>query len=80
MHTAPSIRLVALSRKNALFAGSYDFAKNWAAVASLVEIRKLNPVDPQHYLDETLCRLVDGWCRSRIDELMSWLQPDEHTA
>jgi hypothetical protein len=67
-----SMRPVALSRKNSLFAGSDDGAENWAIVASLVETCKLNAVDPQRYLAETLTRLVNGWRQSRIDELMPW--------
>jgi transposase len=67
-----SMRPVALSRKNALFAGSDDGAENWAIVASLVETCKLNAIDPQRYLAETLTRLVNGWRQSRIDELMPW--------
>ena len=55
-----SMRPVALSRKNALFAGSDDGAENWAIVASLVETCKLNAVDPQRYLADTLTRLVNG--------------------
>jgi hypothetical protein len=57
-------------RKNCRFAGSDDGAQNWAVVASLVETCKLNAVDPQRYLAETLTRLVNGWKNSRIDELM----------
>ncbi len=63
---------MALSRKNALFAGSDEGAENWAAVASLVETCKLNAVDPQRYLSELLTRLVEGWPQARIDELMPW--------
>ena len=64
-----SMRPVALSRKNALFAGSDDGAENWAAMASLVETCKLNAVDPQRYLADTLSRLVNGWRQSRIESL-----------
>ena len=67
-----SMRPVALSRKNALFAGSDDGAENWAAVASLVETCKLNAVDPQRYFTELLTHLVNGWRQSRIDDLMPW--------
>ena len=67
-----SMRPVALSRKNALFAGSDEGGANWAAVASLVETCKLNAVDPQSYLAELLRRLVNGWPQARIDELMPW--------
>jgi transposase len=65
-------RPVALSRKNALFAGSDEGAENWAAVASLIETCKLNAVDPQRYLADLLTRLVEGWPHARIDELMPW--------
>lgn len=75
-----SMRPVALSRKNALFAGSDDGAVNWAAVASLVETCKLNAVDPQRYLADTLTRLVNGWRQARIDELMPWARATEQAA
>jgi len=67
-----SMRPVALSRKNALFAGSDEGGEHWAAVASLVETCKLNAVDPQRYFTELLDRLVNGWPQARIDELMPW--------
>jgi transposase len=67
-----SMRPVALSRKNALFAGSDEGGANWAAIASLVETCKLNAVDPQRYLADLLARLVNGWRQSHIDELMPW--------
>jgi transposase len=64
--------LVRLSRKNALFAGSAEGGKHWAAIASLIKICKLNGVDPQIYLADLLTHLVDGWPQSRIGELMPW--------
>jgi len=67
-----AIRPVALSRKNALFAGSDEGGENWAAMASLVETCKLNRVNPQTYLTDLLTRLVNGWPQTRIDELMPW--------
>ena len=67
-----AMRPVALSRKNALFAGSDEGGASWAAVASLVETCKLNGVEPQRYLADTLTRLVNGWPQARIDELMPW--------
>lgn len=70
-----SIRPIALSRKNALFAGSDEGGEHWAAVASLIETCKLNGVDPQTYLADLLTRLVNGWPQSRIDELMPWHWP-----
>lgn len=67
-----SMRPIALSRKNSLFAGSNEGAENWAAMASLIETCKLNGVDPQRYFTELLTRLVNGWPQARIDELMPW--------
>ena len=67
-----AMRPVALSRKNALFAGSNEGAASWAAVASLVETCKLNDVEPHGYLTDLLTRLVQGWPNARLDELMPW--------
>jgi len=67
-----SIRPIALSRKNALFAGSDEGGANWATIASLIETAKLNSVNPHAWLTDTLTKLVNGWPQSRIDELMPW--------
>ena len=56
-----SMRPVALSRKNSLFAGSDEGAENWACLASLIETCKLNGVNPQAYFTDLLTRLVNGW-------------------
>lgn len=37
---------IALNRKNTLFAGHEAGIENWAMIASLIEICKLNKVDP----------------------------------
>jgi len=44
-------RMIALNRKNALFAGSDGGAEHWATIASLIETCKLNDVDPLGYVD-----------------------------
>jgi hypothetical protein len=41
--------VIALNRKNALFAGSDHGAENWAMLASLIETCKLHRVNPQAY-------------------------------
>jgi IS66 C-terminal element len=69
---AVSLLLAILSRKNSLFAGSDEGGETWASLASLVETCKLNSADPHAYLTELLTRLVNGWPRARIDELMPW--------
>jgi transposase len=63
---------MALTRKNALFAGSDGGAESWAVIASLIETCKLNDIDPYAYLANTLTRIVDGHPASAIDELLPW--------
>ena len=53
-----SMRPIALSRKNALFAGSDEGAENWAMLASLIETCKLHSVNPQAYLTDVLTKIV----------------------
>jgi transposase len=66
------IRPIALTRKNALFAGHEVGAQNWAMLASLVATCKMSHVDPVDYLATTLRAILDGHPRSRIDDLMPW--------
>lgn len=70
-----TIRPIALSRKNALFAGHDAGAENWATIASIIETCKLNAVDPQAYITSTLTAIVNGHKQSRIDELLPWNYP-----
>ena len=67
-----SIRGLALTRKNALFAGHDQGGANWAMIASLLETCKLNAVDPLAWTTDTLTKLVNRWPASRIEELMPW--------
>jgi transposase len=67
-----AIRPVALTRKNALFAGHEVGAENWALLASIVATCKLNDVNPASYLTHTLQAILDGHPRARIEELMPW--------
>jgi transposase len=66
---------IALTRKNALFAGSDGGAESWAVIASLIETCKLNDVDPNAYLTNTLSKIVHGHLASEIDELLPWAYP-----
>jgi hypothetical protein len=50
-----------------LFAGHDLGAENWACIASLIETRKLNGVDPQTYFTDVLTKLVNLWPASRIN-------------
>jgi transposase len=67
-----SIRPLALTRKNSLFAGSDGGAEHWAILASLIETAKLNEVDPQAYIVGVITRIVAGHPQSQIDQLMPW--------
>lgn len=67
-----AIRPVALTRKNALFAGHEVGAENWALLASIVATCKLNDVNPTAYIADTLSTILDGHPQSRIDDLMPW--------
>ena len=73
------MRPIALNRKNALFAGHDAGAANWACIASLIETAKLNRVDPQAWLADTLEKLVNLWPAARIDELLPWAYPCSKT-
>jgi hypothetical protein len=55
-----SVRPLALTRKNALFAGSDVGAEHWAAIASLIETCKLIGVEPYAYLADVIARIVDS--------------------
>ena len=67
-----AIRPLALTRKNALFAGSDSGADHWATIASLIETCKLTGVDPQAYLADVVTRIVNGHPQNRLDELLPW--------
>jgi transposase len=45
-----AMRPIALTRKNALFAGSDDGAESWAMLASLIQTCKLHGLNPEGYL------------------------------
>jgi transposase len=67
--------MIALTRKNALFAGSDGGAEHWAVIASLIETCKLIAVEPHRYLTDVITRIVDGHPNSRLDELLPWAYP-----
>src|ERR1043166_9154406 len=67
-----SIRPLALNRKNALFAGSDEGGDNWAVIATLIEVCKLNGVNPHAWLTATLSKLAAGHSANQLSELMPW--------
>ena len=70
-----TIRPLALTRKNALFAGSDGGAEHWAVIASLIETCKLIGVEPYRYLADVITRIVNGHRNSGLDELLPWAYP-----
>ena len=66
-----SMRPIALGRKNYLFMGSERGGKSAAIAYTLIETAKLNGVDPQAWLTDTLGRIADHKI-SKLDELMPW--------
>ena len=64
-----TLRMVAVGRKNYLFAGSEAGAKRAANIYSLVASCKLNEIDPFAYFRDILTR-VSTHPAERIDELL----------
>jgi len=54
-----AVRPVALGRKNWLFAGSHDSARQSALIYSLVGTAKMNTIEPWAYLNDVLTRIND---------------------
>jgi hypothetical protein len=69
-----ALRVVALGRKNYLFAGSNAGGQRAAAIYSLLGSAKLNGIDPEIYLHHVLSRIADHPI-NRIAELLPWNAP-----
>ena len=65
------MRIVALGRKNFLFAGSNAGGERAAAIYSLLGTAKLNGLDPELYLHHVLTRIAEHPI-SAIDQLLPW--------
>ncbi|PVH27210.1 IS66 family transposase [Pararhodobacter oceanensis] len=66
------IRPIALTRKNALFAGHDEGGRAWGRIASLIATAKINGVEPFAYLKATLEAIAAGHPTRRIDDLLPW--------
>ena len=64
-----AIRPIAIGRKNYLFAGNHNAAQNAAIIYSLLGTAKMNGIDPQAWLTETLSKISDHPI-NRIAELL----------
>lgn len=67
-----AIRPQTITRKNSLFAGNDGGGRTWATIATLLQTAKMNDIDPQAWLTQTLERLANGWPSVGIDALMPW--------
>ncbi|MBV0893029.1 IS66 family transposase [Paracoccus sp. Z118] len=65
------MRAIALGRKNYLFVGSEAGGKAAAIAYTLIETVKLNGVDPQAWLADTIARIPD-YRITKVDELLPW--------
>lgn len=71
-----AMRGIALGRKNYLFAGSDAGGERAAAMYSVIQTAKLNDINPETYLCDTLNTIANGHPINRINELMPWQQPN----
>ena len=63
--------MIALGRKNWLFAGSDAGGERAAAIYSLIETAKLNGIDPEAYLRSVLAGIANHPI-NRIADLLPW--------
>ncbi|MBT8153084.1 transposase, partial [Epibacterium ulvae] len=66
-----AMRSIAIGRKNYLFVGSQTGGHAAAIAYTLIETAKLNDIDPQAWLADTLARLPD-YKINRVDDLLPW--------
>jgi hypothetical protein len=74
-----ALRVVALGRKNYLFAGSNPGGERAAAIYSLLGTAKLNGINPEHYIRYVLTGIADHPI-NRIAELLPWNVPVTHSS
>ena len=66
-----AMRSIAIGRKNDLFVGSQTGGRAAAIAYTLIETAKLNGVDPQGWLADTLACIPDDKI-TRVDDLLPW--------
>jgi transposase len=67
-----AMRSVVLGRKNYLFAGADTGGDRAAALYTIVQTARMNDLNPEAYLRDTLTKIAEGHPISRIGELMPW--------
>ncbi len=66
---------IAMLRKNALFAGLPVGRRNWAVMASLMALCRMNGVESYAYLNWVFAQMANGLPRSQYDMLLPWNCP-----
>ena len=66
-----ALRPIGIGRKNWLFAGADTGAETLARAMTIIEMAKLNGLDPQAYLTDVLDRIHDHKIK-KLDELLPW--------
>ena len=67
-------RIVATTRKNALFAGADSGARSWAIFTSLIQSARMNGLNPFEYLKDVLERIVSADVKAhQLDRLLPWI-------
>lgn len=75
-------RIIAVGRKNYLFAGSDAGGERAAVIYSLVGGCAVNGIDTWAYFSDVLAKLASGWKLSRLEELLpaNWSPPGSTAA
>jgi transposase len=74
-------RIVATTRKNALFAGADSGARSWAIFTSLIQSARMNGLNPFEYLKDVLERIVSGDVKAhQLDRLLPWTWKTQQSA
>lgn len=74
-----AIRPIALSRKNFLFCGNHEAAKNTAVICSLLSTCKARGVNPREWLNDTIAKLPYALEAKSRDELVKLLPGMAHS-
>jgi transposase len=67
-----AMRVIALGRRNYLFAGSDRGGERAASIYTLVATAKLNGLNPETSLSDILAKIAEGHTINRVDELLPW--------
>lgn len=67
-----ALRTIAITRKNFLFLGSETGGDRAALIYTVLQLAKLNGLDPEAYLADVIDRMAKGHPINRLSELLPW--------